>query len=475
MFRSPARATLLLGLSVYTVLAILATVFYLERTVFIDVAFHVVTILKKKTLFIQNQRFVALFSQIFPLAAERLHLSLKGVLLAYSLGFIVYYGAIFAACTAWLRQWQMGLVMLLLSTLLVTDTFYWVQSELPQGLALLVFTFALLLRGRTPEGLTGWQLGLLFGLWFTVVFAHPMLVFPVLFLLLFFVERNTGAARIHPKLLIGSGVFVVLMLLIKNKVFGPAGYDAGAMGRADNLRKLFPHFFDLQSNRDLLYWCLGDYFLLPLTFLAAVVFYFWQKKWYKLLIISSFFLGYLLLVNVSFASGDNRFYLENLYLPLVLFVAVPLAFDLLPYYLAQRQASPVRIKWAFGMLAILLGIRLWQIGLAHQPWTARLDWERQLLATTAALPQPKIILPESQVPMDKLVMSWGSSFEFMLLSSLENPDQTRLITIDEDPAHLQWATDQRRAIITEWEVWKYDDLPKRYFHPQDTSLYDLRK
>ncbi len=475
MFRSPARVTLLLGLAVYATLAILAVVFYLERTVFIDVAFHAVTILKKKSLFIQNQRFVALFSQVFPLAAERLHLPLKGVLTAYSVGFIVYYGAVFTACVTWLRQWQMGLVMLLLSTLLVTDTFYWVQSELPQGLALLVFTFALLLRGRTPDGLGGWQLGLVFGCWFTVVFAHPMLLFPIAFLLLFFWERKTDTARIHPKLLIGSAVFVGIMLLIKNKVFGPAGYDVGAMGRADNLRKLFPHYFDLQSNKDLLRWCLGDYFLLPLTFLAAIVFYIRQKIWYKLLIMSGFFLGYLLLVNVSFANGDNRFYLENLYLPLVLFVAVPFAFDLLPYFLALQKANSKRMTWAFGTMALALGFRLLQIGVAHQPWTSRLDWERQLLSETATLPQPKIILPESQAPMDKLVMSWGSSFEFMLLSSLDHPNNTRLITIDEDPGHLQWATDKRRAIITEWEVWNYDDLPKRYFNPQDTSLYDLRK
>ncbi len=475
MFRSPVRATLAPGLAVYAMLAILALVFYRERTIFTDVAFHTVMILKEKTFFIQNQRFVAIFSQIFPLAAERLHLPLKGVLTAYSLGFIVYYCAVFVACTAWLRQWQMGLVMLLLSTLLVTDTFYWVQSELPQGLALLVFIFALLLRGHTPEGLSGWQLGLLFGLWFTVLFAHPMLQFPVFFLLLFFAQRNAATARIHPTLWVASAVFVAFILLIKNKILGPAKYDTEAMERLDNLYNLYPHYLHLPSNRDFMHWCLGDYFLLPLTFLALIVFYTWQKRWYKLLITSTFFLGYLLLVNVSFANGDRRFYLENLYLPLVLFVAVPFAFDLLPYILTQQKENPVRTKWAFGALAFLLVIRLFQITAAHQPWTDRLEWERQLLSSTAALAQPKIILPESQVPMDKLIISWGTSFEFMLLSSLESPDRTRMIAVDEDPGHLQWAADKRRAIITEWYVWDYDELPKRYFHPQDTSLYDLRK
>ena len=76
-----------------------------------------------------------------------------------------------------------------------------------------------------------------------------MLLFPIIFLLLFFGEKNAETARIQPKLLIGSAVFVFLLLLIKNKVLGPTEYDTGAMGRAGNLGKLFPHYFNLASNR----------------------------------------------------------------------------------------------------------------------------------------------------------------------------------------------------------------------------------
>lgn len=463
MFRSPARATLLFGLVVYLLLGGLAALYYLERTVFIDIAFHAVSILKKKTLFIQNQRFVAAFTQMFPLAAGSLQLSLKSVLMAYSVGFIVFYGLIFAACTLWLRQWKMGLVMLLLSTLMVTDTFYWVQSELPQGLALLTLPFALMLRGRSAEGLRGWQLGLLFALWFSVAYAHPMLAFPVFFMLFFFLEKTSAHTAIHPKLLSASAVFVLLILLLKNKVLGPSGYDSEAMSRVKNLRELFPNYFDLASNRIFLRWCLTDFYLLPIGFFATSIFYFWQKKWRKLLLFNAFFLGYLLLVNVSFPDGFHQFYVENLYLPLGLFVAVPLVFDVLPHF-GKNGDWP---KWGFAALAVCLAVRVAHIGLAHRPWTERLDWERNFMKENSG----KLLVPESRVPMDKVLLSWGSSFEFMLLSSLENPDSTRLIAIDEDPSRLHWAAGRPRAVITEWEVWDYDQLPRRYFNPQDTTLY----
>jgi hypothetical protein len=462
---SSARYTLLIGIATYLLLAAMAAVLFLERTVFADIAFHTVTILKQKSLFIQNQRFVAAFTQVFPLAAQSAQLSLKGVLMSYSVGFIAYYGFVFLACTLWLKQWKMGLVMLLLSTLMVTDTFYWIQSELPQGLALLTLTFALMLRYKTPERMSGWALGLLFVLWFTVAYAHPMLAFPIFFMLVFFWKRNPARAAVHPTLVTASAVFVLLVLLLKNKVLGPAGYDSEAMSRVSNLQKLFPNYFNLASNRDFLRWCLTDYYLLPIGFFTNTAFYVWQKKWFKLLLFSSFFLGYLLLVNVSIPESFHRFYLENLYLPLSLFVAVPLVFDVLPHF-GKKGDWP---RWGFAVLAVFLAARLLNIGIAHRPWMARLDWQREFLREHAG----KLLVPENSVPMKQLFMSWGSSFEFMLLSSLENPNETRLIAIDEDPNRFAWATERPRAAITEWEVWDYEQLPHRYFNPQDSTLYRI--
>jgi len=473
MSDNPIRRTLWFGLFVYAALFVLSLVFYLERTVFADIAFHTVTLLKKKTLFIQNQRFVAALTQIFPLSAAKAGVSLKGVLMAYSAGFIVYYGAVFVLVTAWLRQWQMGLTLVLCSCLMVTDTFYWIQSELPQGLALLVLTLAFLLRYRSAEGFKGWQLGVLFTLWFTVAYAHPMLAFPLFFGLLFFWQKDPERALVHPKLLAASGMFVLLVLLLKNQVLGPSGYDAEAMGRVANLRRYFPNYFNLASNRDFLRWCLDAYYLLALAFFGNLAFYIWQKRWYKLLLFICFFLCYLLLVNVSIPDGFHRFYLENLYLPLAFFAALPLLFDLLPHFARPATAAGLP-KWIFAGLVVCMALRIVHIGFAHRPWTARLDWERSFMAETATLPQPKLLVAESRVPMDKLLMSWGTSFEFMLLSSIESPDSTRLIAVDEDPSRLGWATKQPRSVITEWEVWEYDALPQRYFHPTDTSLYEIR-
>jgi hypothetical protein len=466
------RRTLILGTAAYLILGVLALMYYLERTVFIDLAFHTVTILKTKGLFIQNQRFVAAVSQVFPLLAQGLNFSLKGVLMSYSAGFVVYYGTVFLLCTRWLGQWKMGLVMLFCSTLMTTDTFYWIQSELPQGMALLPLIFAILLRYRSLNQMPGWALSAVFVLWYVVAFAHPMLLFPSLFMVLFFWERNAAKAEIDSKLVLASGVFLLSIVLIKNKLLGTSGYDQEAMSRVKNLLTLFPHYFNIASNRDFLHWCLTDYYFLILGLGLNTYYYIREQKWFKLALALCFFGGYLLLVNVSFVNGFDRFYIENLYLPLCIYVAVPLVMDVLPN-LKRGQTSGTIPVWIFGALALVTALRLLRIAHAHHAWTDRLDWERSLLAETANLPRPKLLLTEKQVPMDKLKMSWGSSFEFMLLSALDDPQKMRMIMIDEDPARMNWAAGNPHAVITEWEVMEYDKLPKRYFNPQDTTIYEL--
>jgi hypothetical protein len=262
----------ILGALAYSVLFFLSLVYYQERTIFADIAFHTFTILKTKTFFIQNNRFGAFFTQLFPLVAQSLHLPLKGVLMLYSTGFVVLYGAVFFLLHR-MKQYEMALVMLLFSTLIVAETFFWIQSELPQGIAFTLLTFGLILSKNQLSAFRPWQIALLFGMLLTVIWFHPMLLFVLGFLLVFF--KN----KIEINLLKSIFWFCGLVIVFKNLVLPRAEYDMQAMGRAKNLRTLFPNYFNLQSNKDFLHWCLVDYGFLILIFGINCFFYFFQKNY----------------------------------------------------------------------------------------------------------------------------------------------------------------------------------------------------
>ena len=83
-----------IGLSghlLFIVLTILSLVFFKERIVFIDCAFHVFQFITQGDFQIWNQRFIAVLTQIVPMLGVQEGWSLSTVLLSYSLSFALLY------------------------------------------------------------------------------------------------------------------------------------------------------------------------------------------------------------------------------------------------------------------------------------------------------------------------------------------------------------------------------------------------
>lgn len=70
--------------------------------------------------------------------------------MSYSIGFMAYYLICYFICGSLLKQYDFALIILLLNLLFVTETFFYTPSELPQGIALLMVTFAFV-RNKQPE------------------------------------------------------------------------------------------------------------------------------------------------------------------------------------------------------------------------------------------------------------------------------------------------------------------------------------
>ncbi|TNE60573.1 MAG: hypothetical protein EP344_06910 [Bacteroidetes bacterium] len=456
----PKRQTLLLGTAVYTSLLVLAAVFYQERMAVLDMAFQTFQILRTGALQIQSGRFGAAATQVFPWLAQEAGLPLQGVLQTYSTGHILYYILLFLGITAGLGQWKWGLVLILCSTLLTSHTFYWL-SEMPQGLAFLILVLAWVDRFDSVQDMSWWQMGILVGALVTAFYFHPLVIYPLLFSTAYIVVGRAPLRKKRIYLLL-AGAFLVLTFL-KYKVFKLDWYDAMSLERARAFGELWPNWIAIRSNRDFLHWCWTDYYMVPLLLLLNTGFYLWNRDWLKAILVSVSPFGFLLLVNVPFHAGDNQFYLENLYVPLAFFVALPLVVDVLPRLGAGRFIVP-------GVALIAL-IGVLRITHRHQSWTDRINWERTFLEKTAGLQSRKLLLTEEQVPMDTLILSWGSAYEFLLLSALESPDSARCILIDESAWRFDSLLEHPRLFLGEFQNYRYDQMPGRYFHLRDTTPY----
>jgi hypothetical protein len=443
-----------IGVIAYVLLLILAIIFYIERTVFLDISLHIFSLIVNKGFAIQNYRFNAVLTQIPPLAAIKLQLPLKAIMLIYSTGFILLYFTCYIVCGYVLKQYRYGIALLLFSLLFVTDTFYWMQSELPQGVALMVVLFAYM-SDRETNKLSGIGLGLLYIGLMAVAFSHPttaiLYVYVSLFLLL---DKNSN---INKKLLYSSLLFYITVVVIKKVVF-PTAYEANAISGSSKIFDLFPNYLNLESNKVFIKLVVKKYYWIPISLIAIAIIYIKEQKWIKLLLFCSFFFGYLLLVNVSYADGKAAtFYIENLYLPLGLILGFPLVFDIFP--LLERK----RLLTVAVILIIASGII--RIYLTHDLYTTRLNWERNLLNKYE---HEKVVIDEKTIPIDTLLMSWGSSYEFWLLSTAEK-EKTSSIIIHNNIDELKYGIDLNKGFLTMWGSYPYEQLPSRYFKFSDTT------
>ncbi len=449
------RRVYVLALVSFSTLLLLSVILYQERTVFIDMAFHTFYLLKSGSLFIQNYRIAAFFTQLFPLLASYMGWSLGLVCILYSSAFIVLYFASF------LLIWRIGdrrlaIAYLIFNLLLTTHTFYWIQSELPQGAAFLFLFWAGAKKILDPPKPRWMWVIVALVLMVLVVFSHPLLMFAFFFIAAFYFLRWPE----NWKFWAGISLVFLFIAAIKSKYFA-TDYDSHSFELLKQSRHLIYSINELQSTKNFLHDLVHDYYIYLIVWLGVLVYYLFRSAYLQFLLVLGGSLGYIGLFLITYPQGADQFYLENQYQVLSIFVCLPLIYDVLPAMTPAHRAYPI--------LALICIMGLFRIYAQRTDYQQRLEWERQLMEKTAEMPQPKLILTGAW-PKDILKMAWASSYEFWLLSTLDH-HASRSIIIEEQPGEYDYLMDRKKTLILKWESIPYDELSPPYFLFGDTSSY----
>ena len=446
-----------LGIGAYVIMLFFSILFYKERIIILDTADMLFYIAQSGSFSVYASRCGALVTQILPLLSVKLGLSLNAIMVSYSINFTLYYFACYLVCGSVLKRYELALVMLLGHILFVTDTFYYIPSELPQGVDFLLVAFAWISRIGADGSTRSANVPLVLALacCFAAAFFHPLVLFVLVFIILFFALRKD--------VLIPGRVYVAVIAvfcsgLAVKALFFSIPYDRHAASGIKNFITLFPHYFDLYSNKLFLHHCITKYYWIPILTIVISVVYAIQQEWRKAGLFLFFIIGYVLLVNVSYpTSATPLLYFENQYLPLGFFLALPFVYDVLP------RLGNVKMAVAALSLIILTGcLRFYTM---HDKYAARLNWERNFLSANG---DKKLIAKATKADEQTLLMLWGTPYEFWLLSTSEQ-NKTASIIIDADPWQRGWATEKRNSFVVNWNMYRYKDLNPRYFHFADTT------
>ncbi|MBO0360900.1 hypothetical protein J0X19_23270 [Hymenobacter sp. BT186] len=388
----------------------------------------------------------------------------------YSMVFVLYYLTIFLLCAFWFRNQQIALVVAFLCVLLAARTFYWIESELPQALALLLLFYAGISRqAPLQRRFSTLALAALIPVY---IFGHPLIILPFVFIWTYdwLLNRRFKDWIYYGLLIIGIGSYKMRDMLIE-----PGSYEANKMTFVPNLIAHFPNYLALQSFQDFWKLCGHNFIAVPILLFALSVFYIRQRTlqaWLRLLLVWAFAFGYVLVINVSYPEGTDATYIENLLLPLTLIITIPFAMELLPA-LEGRTIFKLRgTVFVTGVLAITFIIRLVVIWKNHTPTTAYQQWIGQMLAYTRQFPEHKFILAPENVNAERQAAgqpTWGITIESMLRSATYSPDSAQTIYAGTENYLLVEARAKGDLFIGPFEKWTIYDLPENYFRlPEKT-------
>lgn len=453
------KFVLIIGVAVYSILTVFAIVFYKERVSMLDGAFQFFEIVRKESFAIQANRFGAVGTQIFPVLGIWLGLPLKVVTIMYSLSFVLFPAICFLIILLHFRNARLALCLLLFNTILVAHSFYWLTCELLQGLPFTLVYFSAverqMIKGTLSVKLLFWSVPALI----VITFFYPLLpcvVFFVLAYLWLYYDKK------YTKWLLGI-IGIYIMIYVIKALFFSSGYDNEAMSRVKNFITLFPDYFSIPSHRIFIKRCIDDYYFILILSAINIVGLLLQKKYQKLLLSLAAFLGFVMLINVSYPDGSYQFYIEPQYAILTVYIAVPFCYDIIP-----AISKKGIIMAALPVMLLLCLIKIYN---THKEYTTRMSWYQSVLDKTAGRSNKKLIMKAGSDPLHLVKMDWASAYEFWLLSTLKTGN-SRSIIIEERPGEFDQYLNENKLFIGKWTSIPYRDFKNKvYFNFTDTSYY----
>lgn len=431
-----------------------AVYFYMERVLFLDASYILFRIVNQGVLQIQEYRYGSFITQGVPLLATKMGLPLRWIVVLYSASFNIFYLAVAALLVFRYRNYALAVLMGFYYILFVSDTYYWTNNEVHQGIAWLFLFFAFVLHAGEERRSPWLVVPVFLVLAFFSVYTHPLVLFPALFLWLFFLLRP-GHWPFSRWMTILLSCLLVAVCVSKFLVSMNTGhYDSDKMHAATHLsfKGLLQAFVSPMAKKIVKH-TLYNYWLVPVIFFAGIYGAWRQKKHLPVLLTIGFSLAYFLAICLTFTEFIP-FYTESEWMPLTIIAAAPFVYDVLPL-LKRRQAVV--------LIALIFLVRLTYIGFSAEKFVARKNWNLQTLQAMRKQQVSKGIVYENDSNRKILIMNWGSPVESIIASALagDQPNRTFVVGTPENiGARMPGSNNQ---IISCFESWDYSQLNTKYF------------
>ncbi|MBX2903261.1 MAG: hypothetical protein KF872_06860 [Chitinophagales bacterium] len=441
------------GVVGFGVLLFLSVYFLWERVLFLDFSFYMFEMIRNAAFYHPGNRFVALVNQAPALLAVKAQLPLTQVLQIHSVSFPMFHFVVFILLLL-LKEQALALALLLFNILLASDAFYWCESEFPQGVGLIFLFLALIKKDSASISQKVVWILLAVLLMVTAIWAHPLVFLPFGFMLLyFFVQKEIPMYQT-----LAWGVILALAVVFRFIQASMNWYEAGKIGSGMDGLRLLPQFFSLPIVLKSLPWFVKDYWIFSFLGIATAIVLVVKKQWLKVALCLCYVAGYYVLVCISNPFSD-KFYVENLWVPMSIGVALPFAYELFPL-LGNNVVRTI-------VLLLIVSLRSITIFNAHHHFTERKIWWSHAVEAARQAGGQKFIISAYNAPMEVIHHTFSTAYESMLYTAAAAPSQVVCIGIDYNPKAKEHLLQEQNRIVTEYGTIEYTAINPVYFKFKD--------
>lgn len=453
-----------LSLLVFLILLFISIYFYKERLLFLDCGHILFRILNDGALKIEERRYGSFITQGVPWLLQMLHFPIKWVALLYSISFNAFYGLV-----AWalyrLKKYELCLLLGVYFTAFVSDSFFWTNNEIHQGIAWLMLTWGVyetLITAKKPPIVILFIVVPLFAL---SIWTHPLVMLSALFIWFFRMIQQRESAPISSTQIVMSLLICVLAYLKFHQSMHH-GYDSGKI----EIVTQYPWQKMTQALHTpvigyFLHSCWSIYWPCVLLSLGGIVYMLKNKQFLLTAYCIAGILGYLLLLGITYPDVvQYRFYIESEYMGLAIFAMLPFIYGVLPQF---KQRTVLIVLSAYFVVCIV------HILNSSSSFTQRSSLLASMYQKMEQKNIHKLIL--TQMPpsaTNVYMMTWGTPTESILYGCLKGDTLQRTFIVMDSSQLRNFHTESTDTLLSCFEKKNIEKLAPNYFHINHIAPYD---
>lgn len=439
--------------------------FYQERLLIIDASYYTYNILHEGTFFIAHNRFINYFNQWLPLLLMNMGVGLKGVLIGYSLSFVLFYYAIFATVAYVFKNHKAALFMVVTLVLSCRFKHFMAVTETTNTLAMSFLFVGWVTREeymKNNKSVKEW--GVALGLVLLLLIGHPIIFLPLLSFMAFYLVFYKQMKNKYAWLTLG---FVLLAMFIRYKVLPSSGYEKNKMEAFEKTFEILPDFFDNWTYKHLKDYTIKHFKWAYYLYLITLIALLYMRRYLSVLVSLGTLICFIIVIVIIYYKGESVNMLESYYTYMGYFWG----FTMLAVFSQLKAPKLIR----FAPVAFILFISFRSLYLHGDRFTDRLEYLYSLTEEAHKQGSSKTLYPKSKMNGNVVIVPWSVSFTTLMYSSLKDPSDSRTVYLytDKELKKKIDEADENLFLGATFNLNQFaeDDIPKEYFNLRKGTYY----